>query len=172
MKIRKIQHISKRPQKYLKFDLRYSMPKYGKISTLKIIFFSFRLYIKIFEIFSFLLIPNMSYFSEIWISLLVSRFHGIAQYTLKTIFIQCEITIWVVWKLSLLVFWKKKKKFTKNIYSMWKLNLFFSIFIFISSKMFLHSLLLNSDAPFTGQHWIILNIFYQYDGNCVCVFFF
>ena len=55
MKIRKIQHISKRPQKYLKFDLRYSVPKYGKISTLKIIFFSFRLYIKIFEIFSFLL---------------------------------------------------------------------------------------------------------------------
>ena len=58
------------------------MPKYGKISTLKIIFFSFRLYIKIFEIFSFLLIPNMSYFREIWISLLVSRFHGIAQYSI------------------------------------------------------------------------------------------
>ena len=59
MEIRKIQHISKRPQKHLKFDLRYSMPKYGKISTLKIIFFSFRLYIKIFEIFNFLLIPNI-----------------------------------------------------------------------------------------------------------------
>ena len=50
---------------------------------------------------------------------------------------------------------KKKKKFTKNIYSMWKLNLFFSIFIFISSKIFLHSLLLNSDDPFIGQDWII-----------------
>ena len=98
------------------------------------------------------------------------------QYTLKTILIQSEITIWVVWKLSLLVF--LKKKFTKNIYSMWKnnlrvwkLSLFFSIFIFISSKIFLHSLLLNSDGPFTGQDWIILNIFYQYDSNCVCVFF-
>ena len=46
--------------------------------ALKIIFFSFRLYIKNFEIFSFLLIPNMSYFKEKWILLLVSRFHGIA----------------------------------------------------------------------------------------------
>ena len=130
MKIRKIQHISKRPQKYLKFDLRYSMPKYGKISTLKIIFFSFRLYIKIFEIFSFLLIPNMSYFSEIWISLLVSRFHGIAQYTLKTIFIQCEITIWVVWKLSLLVFWKKKKKIHKEYLFNVKIKFVFFYFYF------------------------------------------
>ena len=50
----------------------------GKISTLKMIFFHFRLYIKIFEIFSFLLIPNMSYVKEIWILLLVSHFHGIA----------------------------------------------------------------------------------------------
>ena len=130
MKIRKIQHISKRPQKYLKFDLRYSVPKYGKISTLKIIFFSFRLYIKIFEIFSFLLIPNMSYFSEIWISLLVSRFHGIAQYTLKTIFIQCEITIWVVWKLSLLVFWKKKKKIHKEYLFNVKIKFVFFYFYF------------------------------------------
>ena len=130
MKIRKIQHISKRPQKYLKFDLRYSVPKYGKISTLKITFFSFRLYIKIFEIFSFLLIPNMSYFSEIWISLLVSRFHGIAQYTLKTIFIQCEITIWVVWKLSLLVFWKKKKKIHKEYLFNVKIKFVFFYFYF------------------------------------------
>ena len=61
-----------------KFDVRYSMPKYGKISTLKIIFFSFRLYIKHFEILSLLLIPNMSYFKEIWILLLESHFHGIA----------------------------------------------------------------------------------------------
>ena len=82
-----------------------------------------------------------------------------------------------------------KKNFAKNIYSMWnnnlrvwKLSSFFSIFIFISSKMFLHALLLNSDDPFTDQDWIIsgppmwtyvyksskwLNIFYQYDGNCV-----
>ena len=36
MKIRKIQHISKRPHKYLKFNLRYSMPKYSKISTLQL----------------------------------------------------------------------------------------------------------------------------------------
>ena len=50
----------------------------GKISTLKMIFFHFRLYIKIFEIFSFLLIPNSSYVKEIWILLLVSHFHGIA----------------------------------------------------------------------------------------------
>ena len=89
MEIRKIQHISKRPQKYLKFDLRYSMPKYGKISTLKIIFFSFRLYIKIFEIFSYLLILNMSFFKEIWISLPVSHFHEIAH---KHTYIQSAIT--------------------------------------------------------------------------------
>ena len=109
------------------------------------------------------------------------------QYTSKRILIQCETTIWVVWKLSLLVF--LKKNFAKNIYSMWnnnlrvwKLSSFFSIFIFISWKMFLHSLLLKSDDPLTDQDWIIsgppmwtyfyksskwLNIFYQYDGNCV-----
>ena len=109
------------------------------------------------------------------------------QYTSKRILIQCEITIWVVWKLSLLVFLKKNLQ--KNIYSMWNNNLrvwksssFFSIFIFIISKIFLHSLLSNSDDPFVDQDWIILgppmwtyfykssewlNIFYQYDGNCV-----
>ena len=54
------------------------MPKYGKKSTLKIFFFSIRFYIKNFEIFSFLLIPNMSYFKVIWILLLVSLFDQIA----------------------------------------------------------------------------------------------
>ena len=38
MGIKKIQHISERPWKYIKFDLRYSMPKYVKISALKIFF--------------------------------------------------------------------------------------------------------------------------------------
>ena len=88
---KKIQHVFKRPQKYLKFDLRYSLPKYGKISTLKIFFFfSFRLYIKMFEIFSFLLIPNMSYFKEISILLLVSCFHGIAHRLLGFKWIDCQ----------------------------------------------------------------------------------
>ena len=67
------------------------MPKYGKISTLQMIFFLiFRLYIKMFEIFSFLLIPNMSYFKEILILLLVSHFHGIAHRLLGFKWINCH----------------------------------------------------------------------------------
>ena len=65
MGVRKIQHISERPWKYIKFDLSYSMPKYVKISTLKIIFFNFRVYTKNFEIFRFLSIPNMAYFKDV-----------------------------------------------------------------------------------------------------------
>ena len=56
------------------------MPKDGKISTLKTFFFflNFRLYIKNFEIFNFLLIPNMSNFKDIFVLLPVSHFHEIA----------------------------------------------------------------------------------------------